>query len=126
MTNVISPIHWNGWHLDPSVPALIYIGEHHPGYQVDLDRMLTSDDIVFFTIQVGGKPWPGALDGFVAAVDDVYDPHRTMNAEHRPEESRYTPETIRARVAEFISQEIRNYSKWATPPVQEFDYADFV
>lgn len=126
MTERIGPDHWNGWTLDPTIPALIYDGERHLGYRIDLDRMLTNDDIVFFVIQVGGKNWPGALDGFVAAIDDVYNPHREMNSMHRPQESSYTPESIRDAVRKFASEEIRNYSKWVTPPAREVDYANFV
>jgi hypothetical protein len=110
MTNTISPIEWNGWHLDPSIPALTYMGEQHPGYQIDLDRMLTSDDVLFWFIQISRKPWPGALSGFAEAVDDVLDPHQRMStlrqtaiSEVRTERD-YTPEGIRARVAEFIAK----------------------
>jgi hypothetical protein len=116
----ISPEHWNGWHLDAEIPALTYDTEHFHHYQLDLDRMLTADDIMFWVIQVGGKPWPGALNGFVNAIDDLLDPHRQMNtvrqagAEERPERS-YTAETIRTAVAEFVSTEIRHYSKWVSP-----------
>lgn len=126
MTDRITPDHWNGWSLDPAIPALIYDGERQIGYRIDLDRMLTNDDIVFFVIQVGGKNWPGGVDGFVAAIDDLYDPHQAMNSMHRPEEGRYTPESIRAAVDEFAAAEVRNYSKWITPPAREVDYADFV
>lgn len=126
MTDRITPDHWNGWGLDPTIPALIYDGDRGLGYRIDLDRMLTNDDIVFFAVQVGGKNWPGALDGFVAAVDDVYNPQRTMNSMHRAQESSYTPESIRAAVSEFATAEVRNYSKWVTPPTGEVDYADFV
>ena len=116
MTDRIAPDHWNGWHLDPNLPALIYVGEENPGYCVELDRMLTNDDIVYWVVQVGGKPWPGGLDGFVAAIDDLYDPHKEMNAMWRRDgEGRYTPESIRAAVATFAAEEVRHHSKWVSP-----------
>ena len=110
MTNHITPTEWNGWVLDPNIPALIYNTEHFQCYQIDLDRILTNDDVVFWTVQIGSKGWPGGLDGFVAAITDLYDPHRRMNTlwhikkedGDRPERS-YTPESIRAAVAEFIA-----------------------
>lgn len=114
--NWISPEHWNGWKLDPDLPALIYSGEQHPGYCIELDRMLTNDEVVYWVVQIGGKPWPGSLEGFVAAIDDLYDPHKEMNSMWRRDgEGRYTPESIRAAVATFAEEEIRHYSKWVSP-----------
>ncbi|HEY6115296.1 MAG TPA: hypothetical protein VI172_05005, partial [Candidatus Dormibacteraeota bacterium] len=63
----------------------------------------------------GGKPWPGALEGFVAAIDDLYDPHQKMNSMWLPGEQRYTRESIREAVAAFAAEEIRHYSKWVSP-----------
>jgi len=116
MTDCIAPDHWNGWRLDPDIPALIYDTEHFVHYQIDLDRMLTAGDIVFWTIQVGGKPWPGALVGFINAVDDLYEPHRNIYTMPQvgsgKDAQQFTPESIRAAVATFAAAEVRHHSKW--------------
>ena len=117
MTTRISPDHWNGWHLDPEIPALTYDTEHFQGYRLDLDRMLTSDDLVFWFVQIGRKDWPGAQKGFAEAVDDILDPHQQISTlrqtsidEPRPERS-YTPEQIRGRVAEFIADRNEKHAR---------------
>jgi hypothetical protein len=79
MTDLITFDDWNGWHLDPDIPALIYTGNRHPGYRIDFDRMLSSDDLVFWFIQIGREGWPGALEGFADAVDEILDPHQRMS-----------------------------------------------
>lgn len=106
----ISPEHWCGWHLDPDDLSLNFENDEVCNYKLDLDRLLTSDDLVFWFVQIGRKDWPGAQKGFAAAVDAILDPHQQINTlrqtsinEPRPERS-YTPDQIRERVANFIAK----------------------
>lgn len=86
---------WHGWHLDAYIPALVFKGGRHPGYRIDLDRMLTRDQFGWWIVQIYGKGWGAdALLGLVAAVDEVLD--LQTNAE-------FSPESMRRQVAKFRS-----------------------
>lgn len=98
----ISHERWNGWHIQTDYPAFVYDGDGTPGYQVDLDRMLDPAGVVFWTFQILQKPWGSyAFNGFMTAIDDVLDPQ--TNLVHPKGQRAFTPETIRARVAEFAA-----------------------
>lgn len=91
MTSMFKPADWNGWHL--TADALVY---DPYGYGIDFDRLLTAGDLVFWFVQIGQKRWPGALDGFVTALDEILDPHTNMcNGQG------FTPATMRRQVAAF-------------------------
>ena len=99
----LGPPRWRGWRLLPEVPALEYEDHEVQGYRVDLDRMDTSAEMLDWIFQIYGKPWGGgiaALLGFVTAVDDVLNPQANLcsHGVDRP----FTPERLRARVAEYV------------------------
>lgn len=108
--NWISPEGWTGWHLDPDDLSLNFENDEICNYKLRLDRLLTSDDLVFWFVQIGRKDWVGAQRGFAAAVDTILDPHQQISTlrqtsinEPRPERS-YTPEQIRERVDRFVAK----------------------
>lgn len=106
MTERISPESWNGWHLDVDIPALVFDDEPFHGYQIDLDRMLTSGDVLFWVIQIFNKPWGSHhFYGFIQALYDLLDPHD--NLAHPGFRSEFTSESIRERVTQFLIEVAR-------------------
>lgn len=96
MTDRIALDGWNGWELDPDGPALTYAPY---GYTIRLDQMLTSSGILFWICQLAGKVWkPGHVEGFVQAIDAIYDPQTYMRNDRS-----FSSEEIRDRVAEFVA-----------------------
>lgn len=86
---------WHGWHLDTSIPALVYSGDSRRDYWIDLDRMLTRDQFGWWVLQTYGKGWGSyALEGFATAVDEILDMQAIAE---------FTPESIRRQVAKFRS-----------------------
>lgn len=67
---------WGPWMLYP--PTLILVLEGH--YYVDLERCLTSAEVLDWLCQIAGKAWADdeTLAGLVRAVDDVLDPQRCL------------------------------------------------
>jgi hypothetical protein len=89
VTSTLKPAEWNGWQLTSD--ALVYAPYD---YGIDFDRMLTTEQIVFWVVQISQKRWPGALDGFVTAVDEILNPQTTMRNSQG-----FTPDSIRRQVA---------------------------
>lgn len=104
MPNLIAPNRWNGWQLDPTTPALVY---EPYSYQIDFDRMLSATDLVFWFIQIYSKSWPGAVDGFAMAVDEILAPQANI-CDRRwtngaTEERSFTSESVRKQVEAFMT-----------------------
>ncbi len=95
MTNRIAPPMWHDWALHPNIPALIFTGQRHPGYRIDLDRMLTRDQFGWWVLQIYDKWGSEGLAGFVSAADDILDFQKTAE---------FTPESIRRQVARFVEE----------------------
>lgn len=108
MMNRISPAEWHGWHLDPATPALTFETEEFNRYEIDLHRMLDASDILSWIMQLHHKGWGSeVVTGLVTAVDDVLAPQQRICAfrlgPDHAEDTPYTPETLRARVDEFVA-----------------------
>jgi hypothetical protein len=76
---VLSPseFRWGSWKLEADDVLLL---EHESGYLVRLDEMTTSAQVLDWIMQVAGKSWSagGAIDGLLAAIDDIVDPQATL------------------------------------------------
>lgn len=97
----ISPESWHGWHLESDIPALVFETSEWHRYQIDLDRMRSSADVLFWIYQIHGKPWGVfAFLGFLEAIYDVLDPQKTMCVLR--EDKTLTAEAIRGQVAEYV------------------------
>lgn len=74
---LIADTAWNGWHLDPAVPALVFVDPHdNEIYDVTLTTCTTSAEVLDRLAQVAGKNWAGmdmdkVLAGLLRALDDV-------------------------------------------------------
>jgi hypothetical protein len=104
----LAPGSWRGWRLDPQAFALIYEGPEFPaGYRLDLDRLLTPADMVFWVLQVHDKPWADAATiGLVEAISTLLAPQqdlfRLRHAGQAQRLSALTPESVRERVARYV------------------------
>ncbi|MDG4791982.1 hypothetical protein O7626_39910 [Micromonospora sp. WMMD1102] len=104
----LAPTSWHGWRLDPQVLALIYDGPECPaGYQIDLDRLATPADMVFWVLHVHDKPWADTVTvGLVEAISTLLAPHqdlfRLCNGGQVQQLPGLTPESVRARVARYV------------------------
>lgn len=75
---VIPPSDWGSWHLDTTAWVL-YSDPPHP-YEVDLERCLTSAQMLDHIMQVAGKTWAddATIAGLVRALDDVLRPQASL------------------------------------------------
>jgi hypothetical protein len=84
---------WGPWQLNRSVLVL----EAH-GYEVDLERCLTSGAVLDWIVQVAGKTWAdnATLAGLVRALTEVLNPQKNLCPNEQ--ELRITLDGVRALV----------------------------
>lgn len=72
-----APSEWGPWRLNQQNYTLI---ERRYGYEVDLERCLTSEAVLDWICQIAGKTWPDYswVSGLVYAFDDLLHPQGTM------------------------------------------------
>jgi hypothetical protein len=86
MTDNTTPLHatdthrsdWGPWYLDAELRVLYPAGRDR--YEVDLDRCLTSAQLLDCVCQVAGKRWAddATLAGLVRALNDVLKPQANL------------------------------------------------
>lgn len=71
---------WGVWRLDTSNWTLAHTGPEGRGYEVDLEDMATSGQMLDWIVQVSGKPWATRQDvgELVQALDDIFHPGQTL------------------------------------------------
>lgn len=85
---------WGEWHLDPTVYVL-YTEAGGYRYEVDLERCLTSAEVLDWICQIAGKIWDEPIVGdLVQAIDDVLRPQANLCSFGASK--RLTKKTVRA------------------------------
>lgn len=75
------PERWGPWRLEPSVAVLFMtFDDRFDFYEVDLERCLSSAQVLDWICQVAGKSWatPYVVAGLVRALDDVLEPQASL------------------------------------------------
>jgi hypothetical protein len=71
---------WGPWSLDRKVRVLYVTEPSGYRYEVDLDRCLSSAEVLDWVCQIAGKTWAddATLAGLVRAIDDVLVPQANL------------------------------------------------
>lgn len=95
------PATWGPWRLDPATLVVYPVKPYR--YEVDLERLTTSAEVLDAIAQVAGKGWPGGsavVTGFVHALDDV------LHLQHNLCSSGRSKRLTRARIRELVAQAV--------------------
>lgn len=69
---------WGRWTLKPSTCVLTWRDDDRRWYEIDLDRCLTSSQVLDWIMQVNAKSLDMDIAGLVNALDDVLNPQHNL------------------------------------------------